>query len=195
MIDKSKRTATAEQSGNMIVIRMKGGPDCLWMNMYLDTQDWQMTCDSDIGFYAYHWGRGAGRADRDFLGFCIDWLSDENWLLRKCIDEQHMELGFDAEKSKKELMRMFIEDNGEGCDTYDFVEALEAADGYSDNAKQWGAALNTICDRLDVTLPDEWWECVVEDYTPWQRRFAEICRELIVPELLKLTDRKDGDGA
>ena len=54
MIDKSKRKATVEQNGNMVVVRMTGGPDCLWLNMYLDTVDWQMTCDSDIGFYAYN---------------------------------------------------------------------------------------------------------------------------------------------
>lgn len=57
MVDKSQRKATAEQHGDLVVIRMKGGPDCLWLNMYLDTKEKQMTCDSDIGFYAYHWGK------------------------------------------------------------------------------------------------------------------------------------------
>lgn len=187
MIDKSKRKATAERHGSMIVIHMTGGPDCLWLNMYLDAQDWQMTCDSDIGFYAYHWG-APRNSDRTFVDFCIEWLSDEHWLLRKCIGERHAELDFDMEKTKQNLIREFIEDNGEDCDTEDFMDALEMADGYHRNADEWAAALNTACDRLRVDLPEEWWNCMVKDYSPWQRRFAEICREVIVPELMKLID-------
>lgn len=33
MIDKSKRKATVEQAGSVVVVRMTGGPDCLWLNM------------------------------------------------------------------------------------------------------------------------------------------------------------------
>ena len=57
MIDKSLRRAAAERCGDLIVIRMTGGADCLWLNMYLDEATGQMTCDSDVGGYAYHWGR------------------------------------------------------------------------------------------------------------------------------------------
>ena len=78
----------------MIAIHMKGGPDCLWLNMYLDVKDWQMTCDSDIGFYALPLGRHRGNCQQTFLDFCIDWLSNEDWLLRKCIGEKRAELGF-----------------------------------------------------------------------------------------------------
>ena len=39
MVDKSKRTAIAKRESSMIVIRMNGGPDCLWLNMYLDTEN------------------------------------------------------------------------------------------------------------------------------------------------------------
>ena len=34
MIDKTLRKATAERHGPVVVIRMTGGGDCLWMNMY-----------------------------------------------------------------------------------------------------------------------------------------------------------------
>lgn len=30
------------------------------------------------------------------------------------------------------------------------------------------------------------WESIVEDYTPQQKRFAEICREVIVQELKRM---------
>ena len=111
MIDKTLRKATAERHGPMVVIHMTGGPDCLWLNMYLDCEKGQMTCDSDIGFYAYRprsrWG------GESFIAFCIRLLSDEEWLLSDC--------------------------------------------------------------------------CVVRSYVKqWQKRFAEICREVIVPELQKL---------
>ena len=36
MIDKTLRKAKAERYGNLIVVRMTGGGDCLWMNLYLD---------------------------------------------------------------------------------------------------------------------------------------------------------------
>lgn len=54
MIDKSLCKAKAERYGNLIVVRMTGCGDCLWMNMYLDGDVGQMTCDSDIGSYAYY---------------------------------------------------------------------------------------------------------------------------------------------
>ena len=35
------------------------------------------------------------------------------------------------------------------------------------------------------------WESIVEDYKNWQKRFAEICREVIVPELKRMIDSKE----
>lgn len=194
MIDKGKRKAIVEQNGNMFVVRMTGGPDCLWLNVYLDAVDWQMTCDSDIGSYAYNWGRPHHDDGKRFIDFCLGWLSKEDWLLRKCIGERHVDLDFDVEKTKKNLFKAFEEENGENCDTYDFVEVLEAADGYSENAGEWAAALDIAADRLGVELPEEWWCYIVKGYTPWQKRFAEICREVIVPELKKLADEGAQDG-
>jgi len=186
VIDKSKRKASAQRNGSIVAIHMTGGPDCLWLNMYLDTEAWQMTCDSDIGSYSYRWSASTGNNSRNFDDFCVDWFSNEEWLLRKCIGERHVEVGFDAKKSHAELVRAFIEDNGSGCDTYNLLEALDVANGY-DTAREWIVALATAADQLDVCLPDEWvHDCIVRDYTPWQKRFAEICREVIVPELVQL---------
>ena len=49
MIDKSRWKTRVEKQGNIIAIYFTGGGECLWLNMYLDTEHWQMTCDSDIG--------------------------------------------------------------------------------------------------------------------------------------------------
>ena len=38
---------------------------------------------------------------------------------------------------------------------------------------------------------DEWWNCMVERYTPWQLRFAEICREVIVPAIRAMVEKED----
>ena len=48
MIDKTMRKATAERNGPVVVVRYTGGGDCLWLNMYLDCEHGQMTCDSDM---------------------------------------------------------------------------------------------------------------------------------------------------
>ena len=48
MYDKSKWKTVVEKHGNIIAVHFTGGGECLWLNMYLDTEDWQMTCDSDI---------------------------------------------------------------------------------------------------------------------------------------------------
>ena len=37
------------------------------------------------------------------------------------------------------------------------------------------------------------WEIIVEDYKNWQKRFAEICREVIVPELKRMMERGSDD--
>lgn len=191
MIDKSKRKATAEKYGPLIVIRMTGGPDCLWLNMYLDTEAGQMTCDSDIGFYAYHWGKGAIR-NQGFEAFCIQWLADENWLLRKCIGERHIDTYFDYEKTRENLLRAYEEENTDeddpDCDTYYLEEALSRACVFNEDANAWAAVLQAEADSLGVDLPEEWHECIERDYTPWQKRFAEICREVIVPSLRSLID-------
>ena len=188
MIDKSKRKAIVEQTGQIVVIRMTGGPDCLWLNMYLDGAAGQMTCDSDIGFYAYHWGSIATR-NESFLQFCIRWLEDKNWLLRKCIGERHIDKGFDAVETRRNLLKAYEEKNADepDCDSYYLDEAISRADEFQD-VDAWAAVLQSAADSLGVDLPEEWWECIVRDYTPWQKRFAEICREVIVPELKKLVE-------
>lgn len=57
-----------------------------------------------------------------------------------------------------------------------------------DKREQFTAALSVLADERGVELPDEWWSCIVEHYTPRQKRFAEICREVIVPELKRMMD-------
>lgn len=184
MIDKTKRQATAQRNGDIVVIRMTGGPDCLWLNMYLDTEAWQMTCDSDIGFYSYHWQRNASKDG--FLELCTRWLSDEKWLLRKCIGENHIEKGFDAQKTRENIANDFLENSDDDGEFYDLDAAFDYADSYYDNRAAWTAVFQDRAESLGIELPDEWWSNIVEDYTPWQKRFAEICREVIVPELEKL---------
>ena len=59
---------------------------------------------------------------------------------------------------------------------------------------EFAAALTTAADNYSVELPDEWWDCLVERYTPQQLRFAEICREVIVPALRMLGDKEADDA-
>lgn len=185
MIDKSKRKATVEQHGPITVVRMTGGPDCLWLNMYLDSEAGQMTCDSDIGFYAYHWGRYIPK-DESFLQFCCRWLSDAEWLLRKCIGERHVPIQFDRDGTIESLRKEYAEwIDGEDLDTFDFEDAIDEAYAYHDK-DSWCAAFQIAADANGVELPEEWWSCICEVYTPWQKRFAEICREVVVPEIRKV---------
>ena len=187
MMDKNRRRATVEQHGSVVVVRMTGGPDCLWLNMYLDTEAGQMTCDSDIGFYAYHWGRYIPK-EESFLQFCCRWLSDEGWLLRKCIGERHVPLQFDRERTIESLRKEYAEwHDGEDLDAFDFEDALDEAYAYHDK-DSWCAAFQIAADANGVELPEEWWSCICEVYTPWQKRFAEICQEVIVPEMRRVID-------
>lgn len=185
MIDKTLRKAKAERYGDLIVARMRGGYDCLWMNMYLDGATGQMLCDSDIGSYAYHWGRYSNKS-QSWTDFCCEWLSNREWLLRKCIGERRAELKFDRETSAKELRRMFLQDNEERPDLDDLLWDLDCvidiANGYDDRIA-WSAAINTAAYGKHMELPEEWYECICERYTPWQLRFAEICKEVIVPAI------------
>ena len=191
MIDKTMRKATAERHGPVVVVRYTGGGDCLWMNMYLDCETWQMTCDSDIGSYSYHWGR---RWDvEDFISFCILWFSNEEWLLRKCVGEQNVAKGFDRDASIDRIRRTFAKEHEKDENKTDllckFDDVLEIAAGY-DGVDQFAAALCVAADDRGIELPDEWWSDFVGDYTQQQKRFAEICREVIVPELKRMMDSK-----
>ena len=182
MIDKSLRKATAKRYGDLIVVHMTGGGDCLWLNMYLDEATGQMTCDSDIGSYAYHWGRHIN--DRQsWADFCCEWLSCKEWLLRKCCGERKAEKAFDMAASVENLRNTFAElHDGEDFLQEKFEDVLEAAEGY-DTREKFAVALNTAADAHWIDLPEEWWDCLEEDYTPWQMRFAEICKEVIVPAI------------
>ena len=50
MIDKSLRKATAERYGDLIVVHMHGGGDCLWLNMY----EQHLLTGMPIEFYLNH---------------------------------------------------------------------------------------------------------------------------------------------
>lgn len=187
MIDKSLRKGTLQQCGPILAIRMTGGPDCLWLHMYLDSETWQMTCDSDIGSYAYRWGKNTSKSET-FAEFCCRWMDDENWLLRKCIGERHVSKQFLREQAEKTLRDMVIDynDGNEDFDEYDLDEMFRFASGYDSDAKAWALAIYAFTDTRMIDLPEEWYECIEEDYTPWQLRFAEICREIIVPLLKEI---------
>ena len=89
---------------------------------------------------------------------------------------------------------MYKEANGEECDMDDLDDAIDVAYAY-DNARSWSAALCVAADERNVELPEEWWCCMREDYTAWQKRFAEICREVIVPAIRSMEPgeaRNDG---
>ena len=185
MIDKSLRKATAERCGKIIMISMTGGGDCLWLTMMLDTESWQMMCDSDIGSYSYRFN--GSHVGQDFLKFCVEWFNSDKWLLRKCIEERHIKKQFDMDATVNALRKEYIEYNGEDCDSSDFERVLEIASEYSD-CDRFAVALNVAANELYVELPEEWWSCLCEEYTAWQKRFAEICKEVIRPELMKLME-------
>ena len=193
MIDKSLRKATAERHGSLIVVHMTGGGDCLWLNMYLDKAEGQMVCDSDIGSYVYNWGESTCEGE-SWTDFVCDWLSDDEWLLRKCIGEQHEKLRLDKAKSANALRREFRKDNKGNEDIEELEEELEeiidAAEGYDDE-EIWAAVIDNVADAKGIDLPDCWQDCIVTDYTPWQKRFAEICREVIVPAIEKLEEQTE----
>lgn len=193
MINKTLSKATAERHGPVVVVRYTGGGDCLWMNMYLDCEHGQMTCDSDIGSYSYNWGGCVQKGD-DFLRLCIEWLANEKWLLRKCIGEKHEKLELDRHETVLNLRKAYDDIHNSGDEEYDvdfsFDEVLDIANWY-DNKDQFIATLSVAADERGVELPDEWLSCIVEDYTPQQKRFAEICREVIVPELKRMIDSKE----
>lgn len=124
--------ATVKRCGWMIVIRVVGGADCLWMNMYLDTHEWQMTCDSDMGSYAYWFGAPMFPTE-SFAKFCAGWMRNERNVLRECVLERGLPM---VPGNEKEEQRD-------------------------------------------------------ENYTPDQKRFAKICKEIIAPELRKFCEQEE----
>ena len=197
MTDKILRGTTAERHGPVVVVHYicipdcmwyRSYKDCIWLNMYLDCENYQMICDSDIGVFSGNWSHVARKGD-DFLQFCTKWLAKEDWLLRKCIDDKNVPKEFNWHETVLNLRKAYddihnSEDEDSDVDfAFDYV--LDVANGY-DNKDQFIAALSVAADERGVELPDEWWSCIVEDYTPQQKRFAEICREDIVPKLKEL---------
>lgn len=182
MNEVSNRRVQITGDGEVVIIRMRGGPDCMWLNMYLDTRDWQMTCDSDVGSYAFRFG--PPRISRSFLRFCIDWLGDENYLLRKCVGEMRLDKTLMLEETESAFRAMIYEFYGDEEFDEDALDGILCdAEGYSDTAQSWAFAVQVHAEWADFQLPEEWYECVREGYSPMQKRFAEICKNTIAPEL------------
>ena len=82
-----------------------------------------------------------------------------------------------------ESLRDIVEEwyGGEEYDKDALEEILDEASWYSDNAQAWFAAVGRMAEEQDFELPEEWYCCGVYDYSVWQKRFAEICAESIVP--------------
>lgn len=183
MIDKSNFHCAVKKNGDVIAIRVTGDGSCLWLNMYLDLSDGQMTCDSDVGFYAYRVGRVFDTDKGAIVAFC-NWLKNRNWLLRKCVNERCCPRDFDYDATIENLRKDYKNwNNSEGLT--DFETAVCESSPYSDDKTAWETAFQIFRESNSVELHDEWWECIVERYTPRQERFAEICREVIVQELRK----------
>lgn len=190
--DAYVRTVSVQRRGFMTVIHMKGGPDCLWLNMYLDSKKWQMTCDSDVGHYAYRWSASS----KDFEEFCLNWLAKEDWLLRKCVAEQHLERAFDIDRTVDGLRKICLEYGDDDFDVDQLDDVIDEAYSFSQSADAWSAAIQLAAEVQGVELPEEWYECICMEYTPQQKRFAEICREVLVPALFAhVTGRKDDNDA
>lgn len=179
-------SAHAERHGDIVAIRLTGGSACLWLNMYLDLKEWQMTCDSDIGSYAYRFGKPRDADERNFIDYFCNVEVNEGWLLRKCVDEMHLPKGFNAAKSEYELCRMAADAGADEERRSELAELLDGMRAYSNNKDGWIAAICVGAEERGIDLPEGWGECITEKYTPQQRRFARICSEVIVPELRRM---------
>lgn len=168
MTDKYK--ATAEKCGHIIAVYVEGDHACLWMRMYLDCRNGQMTCDSDIGHFACVMPINAYPFSHN--------LRKTEWLLRKCVNPFDMKFNVIAsENFLREIVR-----EGEG-DLDGLESVLMSARGYEDNSDAWIIAVDWIAKYECFDLPYNWTDCVIRYYTEQQKRFAEICRDVIAPEV------------
>lgn len=169
-MDLSKYKATAEKCGHIIVVYVEGDPMCLWLRMYLDCKNGQMTCDSDIG----HFACVMPIKEKPFSG----WLKNTDWMLRKCVRPLDME--FRRGASEDYLREMARE---EGADLDGLESVLLGAEEYDTSADAWETAVLLSANDEGYDLPLEWYDCIIRNYTPHQKRFAEICRDVIAPEV------------
>lgn len=162
--------AKAEKCGHIIAVYIKGGPECLWLRMYLDCKTGQMTCDSDIG----HFACVMPTKEKPFSG----WLKNTDWMLRKCVHPLDME--FRRGASEDCLREMVGEEEG---DIDGLESVLLSAEEYDTSVDAWETAVLLSANDEGYDLPLEWYDCVIRCYTPQQKRFAEICRDVIAPEV------------
>lgn len=172
--------ATVTREGRLLVVRVKGDGRYLWMDMVIDADHTNVMVTSDIETYVKHFYYMDESLFEEYLA--LRWLCYREWTLRKFVDEGGDEKEFDPEAAIQCLIEMNDEDN---CMTCSDIDAIRDACGEYTNADAFMAAVATFANANDIDLPDEWYDCreAGTDYTAWQKRFADICAEVIAPAI------------
>lgn len=105
----------------------------------------------------------------------------------------HRPKAFNAEKSVYALRDIAAEAGEDEEYQIKLDDIIDEAYAYASDKDAWAAAINLGADYYGIDLPCEWWECLVEEYTPRQRRFARLCSDVIAPELRRML-REDRDN-
>ena len=100
MIDKTLRKATAERHGPVVVVRYMGYCDGLCLIMFLDCEHGQMSFQFIYGSTVIlhtHCCEICIHMEYDLLPYFIEYLADEDCMLRMFADENHEKNVFDGE--------------------------------------------------------------------------------------------------
>lgn len=168
---------------------------CLWAYYDFDLDRYMLNIQSDCGNASYRWCETPD--SESFLHLMA--RIDDDCLLYKLFKAEEVDVSATVSEVREWLGISNDEDyRDDGLtdkERKEREEALEELEGLLND-------VSASCVAVENVL-DEWnykhefylaciWDCVVTDFTAWQKRIVEILRDYVQPKLRKLI--KEGEG-
>lgn len=171
---------------------------CLWGYYDFDIDRYMLNIQSDCGDAAYRW---CETPDSESFLHLMARIND-NYLMNKLFKAEEVDVSATVAEVRERLGIGKYEDFQDDSLTDDEREELEIALEdlkmlLNDAPQSYGTVEKTLFDwnddhDLDI---DGIYECIVTDFTAWQKRIIEIFRDYVQPKIREVLKEREGKEA
>ena len=155
---------------------------CLWARFYFNLDRYELLIESDCGSYGYKWVDGTKETFLELIA-----RMDTGYFCDKMCGRPSV---FDYEATKNCLRNYYAyETEDVKKELEDIFESIEDTCGDPEESAYF---IDLFTDENDGTFEDIW-ECIVNDYSPNQKKICEIFETAIQPKVKEIIkESKEG---